>query len=131
MNTLDNELNNEFQISGREMFEFNPDLVGEDDDEATEGVIERERDSDDEVKHRERGRAEWLQKSHFQMCVIVPTSGCLFNCFFVLNEINTWLLWCLIKKKSQLWNFVWCCMELMNYNFQKLDVLGHCLVKKI
>lgn len=50
MNTLDNELNNEFQISGREMFEFNPDLVGEDDDEATEGVIERERDSDDEVK---------------------------------------------------------------------------------
>lgn len=99
MNTLDNELNNEFQISGREMFEFNPDLVGEDDDEATEGVIERERDSDDEVKHRERGRAEWLQKSHFQMCVIVPTSGCLFNCFFVLNEINTWLLWCLIKKK--------------------------------
>lgn len=34
------------------------------------------------------------------MCVIVPTSGCLFNCFFVLNEINTWLLWCLIKKKS-------------------------------
>lgn len=66
MNTLDNELNNEFQISGREMFEFNPDLVGEDDDEATEGVIERERDSDDEVKHRERGRAEWLQKSHFQ-----------------------------------------------------------------
>lgn len=32
--------------------------------------------------------------------VIVPTSGCLFNCFFVLNEINTWLLWCLIKKKS-------------------------------
>lgn len=65
MNTLDNELNNEFQISGREMFEFNPDLVGEDDDEATEGVIERERDSDDEVKHRERGRAEWLQKSHF------------------------------------------------------------------
>lgn len=51
MNTLDNELNNEFQISGREMFEFNPDLVGEDDDEATEGVIERERDSDDEVKH--------------------------------------------------------------------------------
>lgn len=100
MNTLDNELNNEFQISGREMFEFNPDLVGEDDDEATEGVIERERDSDDEVKHRERGRAEWLQKSHFQMCVIVPTSGCLYNCFFVLNEINTWLLWCLIKKKS-------------------------------
>lgn len=81
MNTLDNELNNEFQISGREMFEFNPDLVGEDDDEATEGVIERECDSDDEVKHRE-------------------TSGCLFNCFFVLNEINTWLLWCLIKKKS-------------------------------
>lgn len=37
-----------FGISGREMFEFNPDLVGEDDDEATEGVIERERDSDDE-----------------------------------------------------------------------------------
>lgn len=22
-------------------------------------------------------------------------------------------------------------MKLMNYNFQKLDVLGHCLVKKI
>jgi hypothetical protein len=40
-----------FQISGREMFEFNPDLVGEDDDEATDGVIERETYSDDEVCH--------------------------------------------------------------------------------
>lgn len=48
-------LDDEFQISGREMFEFNPDLVGEDDDEAAEGVIERERDSDDEVKYRESG----------------------------------------------------------------------------
>lgn len=48
-------LDDEFQISGREMFEFNPDLVGEDDDEAAEGVIERERDSDDEVKDREWG----------------------------------------------------------------------------
>ncbi|XP_062608734.1 zinc finger CCCH domain-containing protein 15-like [Saccostrea cucullata] len=41
-----------FGISGREMFEFNPDLVGEDDDEATEGVIERELDSDDEAEER-------------------------------------------------------------------------------
>lgn len=40
----------QFQISGREMFEFNPDLVGADDDEAAEGVIERERDSEDEVR---------------------------------------------------------------------------------
>lgn len=31
------------------MFEFNFDLVGEDDDEVIEGVIERERDFDDEV----------------------------------------------------------------------------------
>ncbi|XP_061193130.1 zinc finger CCCH domain-containing protein 15-like [Saccostrea echinata] len=41
-----------FGISGREMFEFNPDLVGEDDDEATEGAIEREQDSDDEAEER-------------------------------------------------------------------------------
>lgn len=65
MNTLDNELNNEFQISGREMFEFNPDLVGEDDDEATEGVIERERDSDDEVKHRGKGEGWMVTKITF------------------------------------------------------------------
>ncbi|XP_048776660.1 zinc finger CCCH domain-containing protein 15-like [Ostrea edulis] len=39
-----------FGISGREMFEFNPDLVGEDDDEAAEGVIERETYSDDEAE---------------------------------------------------------------------------------
>lgn len=70
MNTLDNELNNEFQISGREMFEFNPDLVGEDDDEATEGVIERERDSDDEVKHRERGRATKITFSTVCNCTL-------------------------------------------------------------
>lgn len=68
MNTLDNELNDEFQISGREMFEFNPDLVGEDDDEATEGVIERERDSDDEVKHREREGLNGY-KNHIFKCV--------------------------------------------------------------
>ncbi|KAK3082809.1 hypothetical protein FSP39_005975 [Pinctada imbricata] len=37
-----------FGISGREMFEFNPDMVTMDDDEATEGAIEREPDSDDE-----------------------------------------------------------------------------------
>lgn len=42
------------------MFEFNFDLVGEDDDEVIEGVIERECDFDDEVKYRERGRVEWL-----------------------------------------------------------------------
>lgn len=42
------------------MFEFNFDLVGEDDDEVIEGVIERERDFDDEVKYRERGRVEWV-----------------------------------------------------------------------
>lgn len=66
MNTLDNKLNIEFQISGREMFEFNPDLVGEDDDEAAEGVIERERDSDDEVKHRKGGGYKWLQNHIFK-----------------------------------------------------------------
>ncbi|CAG5122241.1 unnamed protein product [Candidula unifasciata] len=36
-------------ISGRQMFEFNPDLVLADDDEAQEGEIEREQDEDDEV----------------------------------------------------------------------------------
>ncbi|BFZ15452.1 hypothetical protein BsWGS_18492 [Bradybaena similaris] len=36
-------------ISGRQMFEFNPDLVLADDDEAQEGDIEREPDEDDEV----------------------------------------------------------------------------------
>uniref|UniRef100_A0A0B6ZPL2 C3H1-type domain-containing protein n=1 Tax=Arion vulgaris TaxID=1028688 RepID=A0A0B6ZPL2_9EUPU len=35
-------------ISGRQMFEFNPDLVLEDDDEADEGVIEREMDEDED-----------------------------------------------------------------------------------
>ncbi|XP_022327273.1 zinc finger CCCH domain-containing protein 15-like [Crassostrea virginica] len=43
-----------FGISGREMFEFNPDLVGADDDEAAEGVIERERDSEDEDESTEK-----------------------------------------------------------------------------
>lgn len=35
-------------LTGRDMFEFNPDLVAMDDDEADEGVIEREKDEDDE-----------------------------------------------------------------------------------
>ncbi|XP_059146216.1 zinc finger CCCH domain-containing protein 15-like [Physella acuta] len=35
-------------ISGRQMFEFNPDLVLADDDEAQEGEIEREREEDEE-----------------------------------------------------------------------------------
>ncbi|XP_052080573.1 zinc finger CCCH domain-containing protein 15-like [Mytilus californianus] len=35
-------------ITGRDMFEFNPDLIGMDDDEADEGMIERERDEDDD-----------------------------------------------------------------------------------
>ncbi|OWF56504.1 zinc finger CCCH domain-containing protein 15-like [Mizuhopecten yessoensis] len=34
-------------ISGREMFEFNPDFVAMDDDEAQEGTFERETDPDD------------------------------------------------------------------------------------
>ena len=33
-----------FQISGREMFEFNPDLIAGDDDEADDFVYEREQD---------------------------------------------------------------------------------------
>ncbi|XP_069107616.1 zinc finger CCCH domain-containing protein 15-like isoform X2 [Argopecten irradians] len=37
-------------ISGREMFEFNPDFVAMDDDEAQEGTLEREVDPDD-VEH--------------------------------------------------------------------------------
>jgi len=37
-----------FQISGREMFEFNPDLIGGDDDEAEDFTYTR--DSDDEVR---------------------------------------------------------------------------------
>ena len=37
------------------MFEFNPDLVGADDDEAAEGAIERERDSEDEVRGYKAG----------------------------------------------------------------------------
>jgi len=36
-----------FQISGREMFEFNPDLVAGDDDEAGDDVYERETDNDE------------------------------------------------------------------------------------
>ncbi|GFN90489.1 Zinc finger ccch domain-containing protein 15 [Plakobranchus ocellatus] len=35
-------------ISGRQMFEFNPDLILGDDDEADEGVIEREKEEDEE-----------------------------------------------------------------------------------
>ena len=38
-------------ITGRDMFEFNPDLIEQDDDEADEGVIEREmEEEDDEVR---------------------------------------------------------------------------------
>lgn len=37
-----------FQISGRELFEFNPDLVQGDDEEADEIEMEREKDEDDE-----------------------------------------------------------------------------------
>ncbi|KAL4217130.1 hypothetical protein ACF0H5_023584 [Mactra antiquata] len=37
-----------FGVSGREMFEFNPDLVAGDDDEAGDYTIEREKDDDDE-----------------------------------------------------------------------------------
>lgn len=36
------------QISGREMFEFNPDLVQDDDDEAGDDAYEREEDDDDD-----------------------------------------------------------------------------------
>ncbi|XP_074648598.1 zinc finger CCCH domain-containing protein 15-like [Tubulanus polymorphus] len=37
-------------ISGREMFEFNPDLITGDDDEADEGTIEREPEEDQETE---------------------------------------------------------------------------------
>ena len=39
-----------FQISGREMFEFNPDLMADDDDAAGDDVYTRDdRDEEDEV----------------------------------------------------------------------------------
>ena len=39
-----------FQISGREMFEFNPDLMADDDDAAGDDVYTRDdRDEGDEV----------------------------------------------------------------------------------
>ena len=40
-----------FQISGREMFEFNPDLMADDDDAAGDDVYMREdQNEDDEVR---------------------------------------------------------------------------------
>lgn len=40
-----------FQISGREMFEFNPDLMtGDDDDAAGDIVYERDEDDSEEVR---------------------------------------------------------------------------------
>ncbi|XP_067686276.1 zinc finger CCCH domain-containing protein 15-like [Haliotis asinina] len=38
-----------FGISGRQMFEFNPDLVNEDDDDAGDGVLIRENNEEEEV----------------------------------------------------------------------------------
>ncbi|KAH9498593.1 hypothetical protein Btru_007699 [Bulinus truncatus] len=48
-------------ISGRQMFEFNPDLMLADDDEAQEGEIERENDEDDlDTKIVDINEGHWI-----------------------------------------------------------------------